>query len=174
MKKTFLAAAVLTLLMAPAFPSTAAEAVKIGYVNMQRALENSAAGQQATKKLSDIWDKSKSELQKNKDRIEAFRAEIDKQSLLWNEKTKREKDDELRRMERDYNRLLKDVQDELKAKETEFSEGIGKDLLRIIEDIGKAEGYTIILEKKSSAVLYAPASIDLTDRVIKQYDSLKQ
>ncbi len=174
MKKSLLAAAALALVAVAARPAAAAETVKIGYVSMQRALENSAAGQQATKKLSDLWDKSKGELQRNKDKIEAFRAEIDKQSLLWNEKTKREKDDELRRMERDYNRLLKDVQDEIKAKETEFSEGIGKDLLRIVEDIGKAEGFTIILEKKSSAILYAPASIDLTDRVIKQYDSLKQ
>jgi outer membrane protein len=145
--------------------------IKLGYVNMQRALENSAAGQEATRKLNEIWDEYKVRIKSEKDRLEAMKEEIDKQSLLWNEETRREKENQLRQLEKDYSRLLNDTQDEIKRKEAELSESIGKDILKIIEEIGRSEGYTIILEKKSSAILYAPSSIDLTDQVIKAYDA---
>lgn len=168
---TVMAAAALLLAAAAAHAS---EPVKVGYINMQRALENSLAGQEATRKLNEIWDKAKKEIEGAKGKMDALKAEIDKSGLLWNEKTRRDKDDELRRLERDYNRLLKDTQEEIKTKESEFSEGISKDLLRITEEIGKKEGFTLILEKKGSAVLYAPASIDLTDRLIKEYDGQKR
>jgi outer membrane protein len=158
------------LLVAP--PASAD--TKIGYVNMQRALETCAAGQQATKKLSELWEKSKTDIQSTKDKLDAITTEIDKQSMLWNDKTRRDKEDEKRRLERDYQRLLKDTQDELKGKEAEFSETITRDLFRIIEEIGKKEDFTVILEKKASAIMYAPASIELTDRIIKLYDAQKQ
>lgn len=175
MKKFFTSVSILlsTLLI---FISIAAaqDSVKIGYVDMQKAMENSAAGQEATKKLNDTLDGYKSEIQTDKEKIEALKAEIDKQSLLWNEKTRRDKEDELRLMERDYNRMLKDVQDEMKRQESGLSEIILKEILQVIEEIGESEGYTVILEKKSSAILYAPSTINITDQVIKAYDAKKQ
>lgn len=175
MKKiTTIALTLLALAQVAASPAGAENKVVIGYVNMQRALENSAAGQEATKNLNDLWENYKVSIQAEKEKIETLKAEIDKQSLLWNQKTLREKEDELRLLERDYNRLLKDIQDEIKRKESNFSESISKSILKIINDIGESEGYTIILEKKSSAILYAPDSIDITDKVIKTFDSQKQ
>lgn len=171
--RRFFAAVACLLALALAATVSAAE-VKVGYVNMQRALENSAAGQAAARKLSELWEKYKAEITADKEKMEQLKAEIDKQSLLWNEKTRRDKEDELRRMERDYQRMLKDVQDEIKARESEFSETISKEILKVVEEIGKADGYTVILEKKSSAILYAPPTADLTDRVIKAYDAQKQ
>ena len=166
-----LAAACLFLVSSPAW---SADVVKIGYVNMQKALENSAAGREATKKLNDVWEGYKDQLETEKKALETLKEEIDKQAMLWNEKTRREKETEMRRLERDYARLLKDTKDEITGREAELSATIGKEILRLIEEIGREGGYTIVLEKTSSAILYAPNSIDITDQVIKAYDAQKQ
>jgi outer membrane protein len=171
MKRWLMGSAVAAFILLLSLNVGATDVIKLGYVNMQRALENSAAGQEATRKLNEIWDEYKVRIKSEKDRLEAMKEEIDKQSLLWNEETRREKENQLRQLEKDYSRLLNDTQDEIKRKEAELSESIGKDILKIIEEIGRSEGYTIILEKKSSAILYAPSSIDLTDQVIKAYDA---
>jgi outer membrane protein len=162
------------LVAARAASAPAAETVKIGYVNMQKALENSSAGQAATKKLNELAEKYKVDLQTARDKAQALKNEIDKQAMLLNDKVRREKEDEIRRMERDLSHQVENVQAELKAKESEFSEAIARELMKIVDEIGKAEAYTVILEKRASGVLYAPVSIDLTDRVIKAYDTLKQ
>jgi Skp family chaperone for outer membrane proteins len=44
----------------------------------------------------------------------------------------------------------------------------------VIQKIGADEGYTVILEKNESIVLYVAKSIDITDRVIKAYDAQKK
>ncbi len=152
----------------------AAESFKIGYVDMQRAMENCSAGQQAHKKLNDLGNKYKDDLEAAKAKLEAAKAEIDKQGLLWNEKTRRDKEDEERRMERDYQRLLKDSEDDLKGKVNEYSESIAKDLIKVVEELGKNEGFSLILEKRAGGIIYAPSSIDLTDKLIKAYDAQKQ
>ena len=64
--------------------------------------------------------------------------------------------------------------DDLKGKVNEYSESIAKDLLKAAEEIGKEEGYSLILEKRAGGIVYAPSSVDLTDKLIKLYDSRKQ
>jgi outer membrane protein len=165
----------LPALLLPALPGArAAEPFKVGYLDMQRAMENCAAGQAAHKKLSDLGNKYKADIDAARSKLETAKADLDKQGLLWNEKTRRDKEEELRRMDRDYQRLLKDSEDDLKTKVNEYSESIAKELLKLAEEIGKEEGYSLILEKRAGGIIYAPSSVDLTDKLIKTYDSRKQ
>ena len=48
-----------------------------------------------------------------------------------------------------------------------------KEVEKVIEELGKKEGYTLILEKQRSFILYAPEEIDLTEKVIKALDAEK-
>jgi len=41
----------------------------------------------------------------------------------------------------------------------------------IVEDLGKKDGYQLIIEK--TAVMYAPESVDITDKLIQTYNSKK-
>jgi len=41
--------------------------------------------------------------------------------------------------------------------------------LEIIEEIGKSEGYLLIMDKRG--VLYSPSTIDITDQVVKKYNA---
>ena len=59
----------------------------------------------------------------------------------------------------------------LKAREEKTLKEIKQELLVLIEKIGTRDGFLLILEKLETGVLYSPASIDLTDRVIKLYNS---
>jgi Skp family chaperone for outer membrane proteins len=44
----------------------------------------------------------------------------------------------------------------------------------VIKKVGEEEGYTLILEKNETIVLHASKAIDLTDRVIKVFDTQKK
>ena len=104
--------------------------------------------------------------------IEKLKSEIQKQSSALSSEAKKSKDDELEKMMRDYQRMVQDSQAEVKKKEGELTESIIKGVHGLVNRIGKEEGYTLIIEK--SLILYTDQDLDITDRIIKEYNKLKK
>jgi outer membrane protein len=154
-------------------PAIAQEGVKIGYIDLQKALNASSSGKAAVEQLRGIFEEKKISLEREKASIEQRKDELDKQALLMNEATRREREDDIRRLERDWTRKINDSKDEMGQQEGRFLDQIRVELLKVIEDMGREGGYTLILEKSASAVMYAPGSIDLTEEVVKRYDAWK-
>jgi len=164
------AAAALVILLA-AGAATAQEPVKLAFVDMQKALNESKSGKKALGELQKLMEERKNGLQKQKEALERKKDELDKQGLLLNEDTRKSRESEIRTLERDYTRTLSDLKEEFGRRESEFTDGIRKDLLKVIEKVGKEGGYTLVLERQYSAVLYFPAALDLTETLIKRYDA---
>ncbi len=164
------AAAALCILLA-AGTAAAQETVKLAFIDMQKALNESKSGKKALGELQKLMEERKGGLQKQKEALEKKKDELDKQGLLLNEDTRKTRESEVRTLERDYSRTLSDLKEEFGRRESEFTDGIRKDLLKVIEKIGKEGSYTLVLEKQYSAILYAPTTIDLTETLIKRYDA---
>ena len=47
-----------------------------------------------------------------------------------------------------------------------------KAVFEIVQKMGKKEGYLLILEKKNAGVMYNPESIDITDKIIMEYNKI--
>jgi Skp family chaperone for outer membrane proteins len=62
----------------------------------------------------------------------------------------------------------------MNQKRMEMERNISAGLIKVIQKVGTEEGYTFILEKNESIVLYASKAIDITDRVIKAHDAQKK
>jgi outer membrane protein len=166
----------LFLLLAALFcasPLLAQEPSKIGYVDVQKALNASTAGRTAVEKLRALFEERKVELEREKASIEQRKDELDKQALLMNDATRRERQDEIRRLERDWTRKINDSKEEMSQQEARFLDQIRREIQTVIDELGQEQGYLLILEKNASAVMYAPESIDLTEEVVKRYDAWK-
>jgi outer membrane protein len=168
---TRIAAAAAICILLAAGAAAAQETVKLAFVDMQKALNDSKSGKKALVELQKLMEERKTGLQKQKESLEKKKEELDKQGLLLNEETRKNREGEIRTLERDYSRTLSDLKEEFGRRETEFTDVIRKDLLKVIEKVGKEGGYTLVLEKQYSAILYAPATIDLTETLIKRYDA---
>jgi outer membrane protein len=76
---------------------------------------------------------------------------------------------------KDYQRLANDYQGELQQKDAEFTQKILKDVEEVIKTIGEKDKLTLILEKSQAGILFANPAIDITNKVISQYnDSVKR
>jgi outer membrane protein len=149
---TVVACSLLIVLLAGAMG--AAEEYKIGYVDLQRALNESSAGKQAKEKFTAEVKRAESDILRRKDEVE-----------------KLDKEKQFIQMQKDYERKVKDTKDELQIKDAQLTKGILEDLVTIIKNYGKENKYTIIFEKSETVLLYATESIDLTDKVLSLYDS---
>jgi outer membrane protein len=151
-----------------------AEAVpKIGYVDLQRALNESEAGKKAKEDFKVQVDKLQAQLKRQKDEIDSLKDQLEKKSAVMKDDQRANLEDEYRRKLRDFERNYKDSQADLQKKDNELTGAIIKDLQEVIRDYGEREGYTLILEATSSAVLYGAKSADLTDDVMKLYNSTR-
>lgn len=164
------AAAALCVLLAAA-TAKAQEPVRLAYVDMQKALNESKAGKKALGELQKLAEERKSGLQKQKETLEKRKEELDKQGLLLNEEARKSRESEIRTLERDLSRTMSDLKEEFGRRESEYTDAIRKDLIKVVEKLGKEGGYTLVLEKNFSAILYAPPTIDLTEALIKRYDA---
>jgi outer membrane protein len=139
---------------------------KIGYVDLQRALNESDAGKKAKDEFKVQVDKLQATLKKQKDEIDALKDQLEKKAVVMKEEERGNMEDDYRRKLRDFERNYKDSQTDLQKKDNELTGGIIKELQEVIHDYGEHEGYTLILESTSSAVLYGAKDVDLTDEVI--------
>ncbi|WP_300672139.1 OmpH family outer membrane protein [Desulfoluna sp.] len=145
-----------------------ADVAKIGVVDFQRVLKESRAGREAAEVLRTKQSERTSELGRLKTRIGSLQASLESLELSATTRDISEKRQELEKLmgvfkasDQKYSRLFQ----EINRRQTEK---IRKELGGIIESLGRKGGYLLIVEKKE--VLYAPASMDMTDRLIGLYD----
>ncbi len=157
------------LLVAPSL-SMAQTPTKLGYVDMEKAVNESKAGKAAREKFVAFMKKKRAESEKKKKELEAMKKILEKQGALLAEDVRVEKEREYQKKVREYQLYLKNLRDDARTKEMEMSKKIIRDIQRVIFSFAKREGYAMIFEKSRSGLLYAPDSLDLTDTIIKIYD----
>lgn len=150
-----------------AFASTAmAVEGKIGFVDLQKALNLSEAGKSAKDKMRQQVTDYETQLDGMRGELEKAKEEMDKQALLLSEDARAAKERDYQQKVKEFKRFANDIKEELQIKDSEFTRKILDDLLEVVLEIGQKEGFTVIFEKNESSLIYADEKIDLTDQVI--------
>jgi outer membrane protein len=143
--------------------------LKIAYVDLQRALEETDEGKKAKEKLKADFEKKQKELDARQEELKKMKADLDKQAAVLKPDALQSKTAELQQklgqLQETYMRLQKDLQE----KEASETGRIFKKMQGVIGDIAKSEGVTYVLEK-NSGILYAPPSLDLTNELIRKFN----
>ncbi len=147
-----------------------AQDVKIGFVDLQKALNLSESGQAAKEKIKVKVQGYDAEVKAKQDELKKLKEDLEKQAMLLSEEARNNKERDYQQKVKDYQRFTKDIQEELQQADADYTRKILEELFKVVQQIGKEDGYTVILEKTESAMLYGDASVDLTDRVIKAFD----
>jgi len=143
--------------------------LKIGVVDLQKALNTSAKGKKAKEELKAEFKKKSKEIEAKKAKVEALRKELQKKASLMSPKAQKAKEEEYRSKLRELKHAIDDAKAELATKENELSSQILKELVKLVRAKGKKEGFSLILEA-NGGVIYSDGALDLTNSVIKEYD----
>jgi len=148
--------------------------LKIAYVDVQRAVNDSNAGKDAKKAITKEVEKFQHLIADKQKELQTMKESLEKQALMLTPDARANKEKEYQNRLREFQRWGEDSQNEINQKRTEMERSISMVLLKVIQKIGADEGYTIILDKNENIVLFASKAIDITDRVIKTYDAQKK
>lgn len=150
-------------------PAWGQEKIKLGFIDLQRAISESQEGKKARQKFQSTVKRIEADLLKEKAEAERLKADLEKKGPLLKAEERRNLEMEVQKKVRDYQRSMRDSQEELRQREGEITSEILKDLEKIVSELGKAEKFTLILER--TQVLYSDKAIDITDKVIDLYNN---
>jgi outer membrane protein len=148
-----------------------AKDLKIGVVNMQRALNETKEGQAAQKRLSKIKDKLEAELNRKLKEFYKKETELRKAWSILKDDEKRKRADASRKEFEALQKRYLQAERELMNKKAKEMLKISKKLTKVIERIAKGDRYDYVFD--NAAVLWAPRHVDLTNEVIRKFDQGK-
>ncbi len=156
----------LGLVVSPAF----AQSGKVAYVDLQKALNLSESGKAAKEKIKMKVESYDSEVQKRQEELKKMKEDLEKQAMLLSEEARNAKERDYQQKVKDYQRFTKDIQEELQQTDADFTRKILEDILKVVQDVGKKGGYSMVFEKTESSLVYADPTTDITDQVIEEFD----
>ena len=144
----------------------AADVAKIGIIDFQKILETSAAGKAIQAELKAKNESMAVDLQKKGAEIENISKRLERESMVMSKEMREEKEREHRIKVNDFKSLQKKYRAELQKLQVQLMQKLQADLSDVTAEIGKKEGYLLIMDKRG--VVYAPTSVDLTDKIIQR------
>jgi outer membrane protein len=168
MKKVYFIVAVVVVFCGFSL-ARAADNLKIGCVDLQRALETSETGKKLKGEIQQEIDRAKQKLMEKDQELKKLGEMLDRQSFAMNDDVKQEKLKEYQGKVKERDRLASDSEDDIKQKYTGRQQKLIQDAMDVVRQYGKENGYSMIIEK-GITVIYAIDSLDVTDEVIKAFN----
>ncbi|MFH1019964.1 MAG: OmpH family outer membrane protein [Pseudomonadota bacterium] len=154
----------------------APERGKVATISIQKILGSSKSALDAQKVLQVEVDKFKAKFKADEDALTVMKNDIEKKSAAWSDDVRAEKEREYQKKLRDYGLKTEDAKLEMQQLEKRHMEPILKQLNDIIAEVGKKNGYSLILEntmkglRNRTGLLYADDALDISDQVQKELD----
>jgi len=157
-----LVTAVLALGLFASGQAIAAE-LKIGFVDVKSAIENTKQYRAGLQQLEGIKKTKQKELEAIKDRITKMDKDLTSQSMAMSPDRLSRKQQDINDMKKDFKRKLQDAQEAMSLERNRILQGINTKFGKKIREFGKKNGYDLILTRPS--VLYVSPAHDVTKQV---------
>ena len=113
------------------------------------------------------------ELKKKEGKLKKEADEFQKKANVLSEKARNEKQAALQKKMFEFQQELQQSQVNIQKKERELTEPILKKIQGVIAKVAKDKGYSMVFEKAGQGVMWDKADIDITDKVVKEFEKAK-
>lgn len=146
--------------------------MKLGYIDMNKALQETSAGKKAKAELEKEFKAKRDELSKKQADLKKMGEDFEKKRAVLSDDVRQRKQAELQQEMMKWQEAAGQAQMNMQTKEQDALKPIFEKMQKAIERVAKDKGYTMILEKSQSVVWGTPEN-DVTAQVVKEFDSMK-
>ncbi len=144
---------------------------KYGVVDVQYIAQNSAAGKDASKKLSDLNTKNSAALQDKAKQLQALQTKQQSAGVL-SDAARAQLDKDIEKLQRDIQYAQTNAQAEINDMNNELQNEFQKRLVPVIEEIAKEKGLYLVFTT-DSGFAYIHPGLNLSEEVVKRLDAKK-
>ena len=143
--------------------AASAQVLKIGFVNTERVFREAAPAKRAQQKLEREFAARNTELAKMEKQGRDLQTELERENVTIPEAQRREKERQLADISRNFQRMQREIREDLNLRRNEELAGVQERATRVINQIAEAEKFDLILQE----AVFASGKIDITEKVIK-------
>lgn len=173
LRRTALAVLLGGLALAPSQPAQAAPVPvleRVGLVDLQRCILETAQGTKAKKDLESAAAKGSAQIDKKAKDLQKKLDDLRNKAAMLSKDELGKRQQELMRSDAELQQLAQELQEDIATKEAQLTEKIYKNVAAIVKDIAAEEQLQLVLVRSQATVLFANPKLDLTNRVIVAYD----
>ncbi len=145
--------------------------LKIAIIDVQKIITESRTGKTALAGLETFSKAEQAKLQAQSEEIKQLRDRISQGSLSLAQEALAELQQEMEAKTTTLRRSSEDANQRVEKKQQDTLRGIEAKVMPVIQQVGRDEGYTMILRKFESGLIFASERIDITARVIELLDA---
>jgi outer membrane protein len=153
-----------------AVSEAAAADIKIGFVDIQKAIVETKEFKKSQMKFRVELQKEKGIIEARKKKVEGMLIEFNKQANVLNPTLKKKKEESFLREKKDFERYVQDREEEFARKEKIVLDKISQKMLKVLKQLGKQKKLTMVIEMK--AVFYSDSNLNLTTMATSTYNKL--
>lgn len=152
----------------------AAETFKVAVMDQQAVMEQSKAGKRALEEMKSYSVTRQKIVNADDLELKDMEQALQDPNSKLSEQAKQEKQEQFRAKLEAYQRRLADFNREVQQKQREMVTEYAQKIAAAAQAVAQKDGYQAILDKGSDAmvriVLYHQPALDVTDRVVKEFD----
>ena len=156
-------------------PSTAGYVMagdRVGYINVQRLVDESTMGKEAKKELQAIRRQKELDAEKQLDRINELKNRIQNDKDKMSISDRKDLTEELQASVKKYQRYVEDAKEAILKEDRELVANILQKADNVLKKVAKKEDFSIIL-KDANVLGYLDPQVDITERVLKELEKNK-
>jgi len=137
--------------------------LKIGFVNTERVFREAAPAKRAQQKLEREFATRNAELAKVEKQGRDLQTELERENVTIPEAQRREKERQLADISRNFQRLQREIREDLNLRRNEELAKVQERATRVINQIAEQEKFDLVIQE----AVFASSRIDITERVIR-------
>jgi outer membrane protein len=151
------------LALAGASVNALAQDLKIGFVNTERILRDSAPAKASQQKLEQEFSKREKSIQDSATKLKEISEKLERDAAVMPESERLKRQREAAELERDLQRRQREFREDLNQRRNEELAAVIERANRAIRQIAETEKYDVILQE----AVFASPKIDITEKVLR-------
>jgi outer membrane protein len=150
-----------------------AAAGKIGIINVRQAIVTTAEGKQASAELQSQFSARQNELESLNKQINDLRQRLSAGQTTLSDDEKARLTQQGQRLSAQLDRKNNELQEDVNAAQADVVDRIGRKMMDVLDRYAREQGIVAVFDSsaQNSPILFASTNIDITQEIIKLYDS---
>ena len=163
---------ILSLMIATGLAHAQGAGMKIGVFDANRVSEESDEGKRIATRLTAFGDRKKAEITAKEKEITDLKQQLDSQTLSLSPEKTTQLQKDIQKKGLELQQTQESARNEFQIEVSEAQNKFQEQLLRVINQFGRDEGFTLVLERATGGVAFAAESIDVTTAIVDKFNQM--
>ncbi|HEX9814709.1 MAG TPA: OmpH family outer membrane protein [Myxococcota bacterium] len=146
------------------------EPIKIGVVDLDQAISSTEDGKAAREEMARKQREAEAQIAPLYERYQALDEDLKAKKFVLSDESLFQKQLDMAEVRNQIENKVKEIEGQLKVDKFRIQEPLLNKLRQIINETGRDQGFTLILQRGAAGVIYTREALDITDLIIAQYN----